>query len=257
MPIKPPTVVHPYYSDKGASTAFYDVVTATDRFLAGDLETYARLLPPASRVLELGAGTGRVAFALAARGHQVTGLDIAPAMLAQAEAKRTALTHEISSRVSFVRGDMTSFALGETFDAVFCTYFALAHLPVGAAWTRTFGAVARHLAPEGIAAFHLPVATRMTATPPAADLPVIFQPTADGGSLAVYVVEQSLREKIGRMDMVLRYVVSGPQGTRESLERLTLYSGEPDPFALAAGLVPANPAIDIGGSGFIHTYRRA
>ena len=67
----------------------------------------------------------------------------------------------------------------------------------------------------------------------------------------------TLREKIGRMDMVLRYVVSGPQGTRESLERLTLYSGEPDPFALAAGLVPANPAIDIGGSGFIHTYRRA
>src|SRR3954447_7064995 len=43
-----------------------------------------------TRVLDLACGTGRVALALAAAGHRVTGVDAAPAMLALAQAKAAA-----------------------------------------------------------------------------------------------------------------------------------------------------------------------
>ena len=39
---------------------------------------------PAARVLDVGCGTGRLALVLAASGHVVTGLDVAPASLARA-----------------------------------------------------------------------------------------------------------------------------------------------------------------------------
>jgi hypothetical protein len=57
----------PYYADKGMSAAFYDTVTAADVRLAGDVDIYADLIPANGSVLELGAGTGRIAFALAMR----------------------------------------------------------------------------------------------------------------------------------------------------------------------------------------------
>ena len=79
-----PAAPKPYYAAGGASTRFYDLVTAADPALRDDIDAYARIAGARRTVLELGAGTGRVAIALAARGFHVTGLDLAPAMLAQA-----------------------------------------------------------------------------------------------------------------------------------------------------------------------------
>jgi 2-polyprenyl-3-methyl-5-hydroxy-6-metoxy-1,4-benzoquinol methylase len=45
---------------------------------------------PGSRVADLGCGTGSLALLLAARGHQVQGVDVSPAMLERAEAKSLA-----------------------------------------------------------------------------------------------------------------------------------------------------------------------
>jgi SAM-dependent methyltransferase len=55
-------------------------------------------------VLELGCGTGRVALALADAGFDVTGVDISPRMIAQANAKAAGLG--LTSKASFVVGDM-------------------------------------------------------------------------------------------------------------------------------------------------------
>ncbi len=94
----------PYYAEKGLSTAFYDVVTAADSRLEGDIAVYGKLAPAGGSVLELGCGTGRIAFALAGRGFSVTGVEIAPSMLAQAQAKRAALDPDTASRVVLRRG---------------------------------------------------------------------------------------------------------------------------------------------------------
>jgi ubiquinone/menaquinone biosynthesis C-methylase UbiE len=77
----------PYYSGRGASAQHYDRLAEADRNIVGDIAVYAGLAEPPSRILELGAGTGRVAIDLAQRGHSVVGLDISAPMLAQAEAK--------------------------------------------------------------------------------------------------------------------------------------------------------------------------
>ena len=43
------------------------------------------VIPPRSRVLDLGTGTGDLAVALARRGHRVTGLDASAKMLTTAQ----------------------------------------------------------------------------------------------------------------------------------------------------------------------------
>jgi demethylmenaquinone methyltransferase/2-methoxy-6-polyprenyl-1,4-benzoquinol methylase len=74
------------------------------------------------RILDVATGTGMVAFALAARGAEVVGLDQSEAMLGGARA-RLQRTPELSGRLSFVLGEAESlsFADGE-FDAVSFTY---------------------------------------------------------------------------------------------------------------------------------------
>jgi ubiquinone/menaquinone biosynthesis C-methylase UbiE len=65
--------------------------------------------------LDAGCGTGFLSFELAARGHRVTGVDFAPAMLA--EARRKAAEHSISIR--FQEGDAEQLPFsGGSFDLV-------------------------------------------------------------------------------------------------------------------------------------------
>ena len=54
------------------------------------------------------------------------------------EAKLAQAAPEVAARVRFRRGDMAALNLSETFDAVICPYFGLAHLPAGAGWRNVF-----------------------------------------------------------------------------------------------------------------------
>ena len=72
--------VRPYYSEKGLTATFYDLTTALDPSLAGDIDIYRSLVPEGGSVLELGVCTGRVAFALAEGGLHVTGMIAASAI---------------------------------------------------------------------------------------------------------------------------------------------------------------------------------
>jgi SAM-dependent methyltransferase len=249
----------PYYADKGLSAAFYDVVTAVDARLVGDVEIYAGLASPGGSVLELGAGTGRVAFALAERGFTVTGIELAPSMLARGAAKRAALPAEVADRAELRRGDMTALDLKRAFDLVACTFFTLAHVPAGAAWKNTFATAARHLQPGGLAAFHLPLMEVMRLPGPAnPELPVMDQPLAGGGRLRLYVRERAFREALGRLDQVVEYVELDARGAvlRRSSERLTYYLTDPEPLAATAGLVRDRDPIPLGGVGEIWVFRK-
>jgi demethylmenaquinone methyltransferase/2-methoxy-6-polyprenyl-1,4-benzoquinol methylase len=77
---------------------------------------------PGMRILDVATGTGMVAFALAARGAEVVGLDQSEAMLAAARA-RLARTPALAPRIAFLPGEAEAlpFADGE-FDALSFTY---------------------------------------------------------------------------------------------------------------------------------------
>ena len=74
------------------------------------------------RILDVATGTGMVAFALAARGATVVGLDQSEAMLSRAQARLDA-TPRLADRLSFRAGEAEAlpFADGE-FDALSFTY---------------------------------------------------------------------------------------------------------------------------------------
>ena len=254
------TQSRPYYAEKALSAAFYDTVTGADERLAGDLDIYLDLAPPGGSVLELGCGTGRLAFALAERGLSVLGVDIAPAMLAQASAKRADLEPSVAARVELRRGDMTAFDAQRLVDLVICPYFTLAHVPRGSAWKNTFATAARHLKSGGMAAFHLPREEIMRLPGPAdPSLPVFDQPTSTGGRLQLFVRERSYREEVGRLDQVIEYVEFDAWGTvlRRSPERQTMYMADPTSISGGSGLLLDRDPVALGGVGDIWVFRKA
>jgi SAM-dependent methyltransferase len=138
------------------------VIAAADRAVAwhevecgayaADLALWAQLAREAAGpVLELGAGSGRVALHLAAEGFEVTALESAPELADALEAK----AGERALRVDVVRGDARDFALRREF-ALVCAPMQLAHVLGGpGARESMLGCVARHLRPGGRAAFAL------------------------------------------------------------------------------------------------------
>eukprot|EP01035_Chromulina_nebulosa_P014776 gene14776-19547_t len=152
----------PYYAEGALSALHYDVVTAADARVRGDEAVYVDLAKPGASILELGAGTGRLTCDLARRGFNVTGVDIAAAMLAQARERVAGLDPEVAARVTLRLGDLTALDLKRTFDL-----------------------------PGGLFAVHLPrleVMQRLSPLDPKAM--VMDQPMGDGRRLRLYVRER-------------------------------------------------------------------
>ncbi len=118
-----------------------------------------------ARVLELATGTGRVAFALARLGHEVTGLDISEGMLARARARRGDLDAGLVSRVSFTRADMAEFRLETQFDLVVAAFNALLLLPNENARAGCLRSSLEHLSPGGAFVADLFAANALDRTP--------------------------------------------------------------------------------------------
>jgi demethylmenaquinone methyltransferase/2-methoxy-6-polyprenyl-1,4-benzoquinol methylase len=77
---------------------------------------------PGMRILDVATGTGMVAFALAARGATVVGLDQSETMLGGARA-RLERTPELADRLSFVLGEAEALPFDDgEFDALSFTY---------------------------------------------------------------------------------------------------------------------------------------
>jgi ubiquinone/menaquinone biosynthesis C-methylase UbiE len=97
---------------------------------------------PASRVLDLGCGTGRLALALAAAGHQVTGVDPARASLEAARAKPGA------ARVTWIEG--TSEVLpSASFDTAVMTSHVAQYFITDQQWAKALTDLKRALVPGG------------------------------------------------------------------------------------------------------------
>jgi SAM-dependent methyltransferase len=120
----------------------------------GDLDLYLALAArTGGPILELGCGTGRVAVPLAAAGHQVTAVDIDPAMLERARRRAAAAGAAVGGRIEFVEADMLGLDL-QSAGSVRLANIAqnsLFLLATRAAQRESFATMARHLASGGLA----------------------------------------------------------------------------------------------------------
>ena len=105
-------------------------------------------------VLELGAGSGRVAIPLAEAGYDVVGIDESPSMLAAARQRLAGLKLR-TGKLELVEGDMTSFDLGRRFGLVFVAADTFQHLLTSEQQRACVACAARHLAPSGIFAMSI------------------------------------------------------------------------------------------------------
>ena len=128
------------------AVAWHDVECAGYR---ADLPLWRELA--ASRggpVLELGCGTGRVALELAARGHDVTALDVDPALLgALGQRARERRVH-----VECATADARSFSLPRRFRLVIAPMQVAQLMGGPGGRRRMLERVRRHLAPGGLLA---------------------------------------------------------------------------------------------------------
>jgi SAM-dependent methyltransferase len=141
----------------------------------GDLDLWTALAAEAEGpVLELMAGSGRIAVPLAELGHAVTLVDLDPAMLTRAGRRAEAAGPEVESRVELVLADVVGLALAATpaagrggddgageaapadaparrFRLAFIGLNSILLLPSRAAQRAAWEALAAHLEPGGLA----------------------------------------------------------------------------------------------------------
>lgn len=110
------------------------------------------------RVLDCACGTGNVSFELAKCGLEVVGVDIAEAMIEQAQAKleiTKASGEKNAEKVSFILDDLTTFDLNDKFDSASCLYDSLNYILDPEKLRAAFARIAAHMLPGGVFVFDM------------------------------------------------------------------------------------------------------
>jgi SAM-dependent methyltransferase len=132
-----------------ALARLYDLDLTDD---PGDLDLYQAMAERADApILELAAGTGRLAIPLAEAGHRVTAVDLDPAMLDRARRRARGTAGE--DRLTFVEADLVGLRLPDagTYGLAFIALNSLLVLGSRAAQRAALRTLAGHLAPGGLA----------------------------------------------------------------------------------------------------------
>jgi SAM-dependent methyltransferase len=207
-----------YYSDG----VWYD---AEYVHIGGDIPYYVRVAEETKgSILELACGTGRLTIPMAEAGKRVTGVDVAPGMIAQANTKRERLDTGIKGRLAFIVGDMRTLRLGERYEAVVLAFNTLMHMIDDRDLEATLETAREHLTETGL--FHLdlhtPYPTLMADRDPAGRFDP--QQMVDPRTSQRYIVTENNRydprTQINHMRFFYRAVdVRGrPTGTERSVE---------------------------------------
>ncbi len=134
---------HSMIDPRALAAKFYDL--APD--LPNDVPFYLGRLPSsASRVLELGCGTGRVTVPLAQHCAVLHGIDHSQAML---EICRAKLDGAGIRNAEVTRGDISNFHLRSTFDFVIAPYRVSQNLETDSQVQGLFAGIRQHLRPGG------------------------------------------------------------------------------------------------------------
>lgn len=119
-----------------------------------DVEHYVALARRArGRVLELGAGTGRITLALLRAGIEVTAVDRSADMLARARERAAQLPRADQARLRLVQADLRSLRLKQRFELVLAPFNLFMHMYTREDLERALATVRAHLKPNGKLAF--------------------------------------------------------------------------------------------------------
>ena len=120
--------------------------TATDRFDRDEVDATVDLLAELAgggRALELAIGTGRIALPLAARGVDVSGIELSRAMVRYLRAKPGGDDIEVAI------GDMSTATVDGSFSLVYLVFNSIGNLTTQDGQVACFKNAAAHLSPGG------------------------------------------------------------------------------------------------------------
>jgi SAM-dependent methyltransferase len=114
--------------------------------LAGEARLVDAMVPPASRVLDAGCGPGRVGAALAARGHDVVGVDADEELIAAARVDHAGPSWIVADLATL---DLAAMGQPEPFDAAVLAGNVMTFVAPGTE-PDVVSRVAAHLRPGGV-----------------------------------------------------------------------------------------------------------
>jgi SAM-dependent methyltransferase len=177
------------------------------------IEQWAREL--GGPLLDLACGTGRVALRMAAKGYQVTGVDIMPEMIAQARKKAAAR----GLSVEWVVADARSFQLQRQFPFIFMVCNAFQFFPQREDLEGLLTRAREHIQPDGCFLFE-------TRNPTPRNLLEVRYPepqrytTPDGGRLVV--LEEQYYDPITQIQHYTRHLTfHRPDGSQQEKTQRT------------------------------------
>lgn len=139
-----------------AYSAYYDLLYATKDY-AREVDFVDQLIsqyaPGARSVIDLGCGTGRHDWLLAAKGYDVLGIDQSAAMLDIARAVPVTDYPTATSSPRFQVGDLTTFSVERPADVVVSLFDVFSYLPDYTALRAAAGNIVRSLKPGGVLIF--------------------------------------------------------------------------------------------------------
>ena len=199
------------YSPEGAE--LYDELIGPQ---TNDLVDFVRAVGPASPVLDLACGSGRLTIPLAQRGRAVVGIDLSPGMLARLEAKADAQPAGVAERMRWQLGDMTALDLPERFRAAVLAATSIV-LVDPERRVDFFAGVRRHLHDAGVFAFDYPVLDAVPCRPPQPTARVFPLPARD--EMRRFAIVERFVEPTGRVEHVT-FLVESVGADRRSDHRL-------------------------------------
>jgi SAM-dependent methyltransferase len=209
------------------STELYDFIYSKFKDFDAEARQVAALLrekcPSARRILDVGCGTGRHAAALVEEhGFDLDGLDI--------EAGFLEIARKRCPKGNFFRGDMASFDLGITYDAVICLFSSIGYVRTVDRLHLTARSMRRHLGPGGVALIE------PWFTPEAFRGGSVHMHTVEREDLKISRISRSeVRDRVSWLDF--QYLIGKPEEIRHLREvhELGLFTESDMREALLAG----------------------
>lgn len=109
--------------------------------------------PKATRILELGCGTGAHAEHLARMGYTVHGVDISAEMLVRANMRKAALPADVADRMTFGIGDARTVRTKQTYDVVISLFHVMSYQVTNADISAVYETAEIHLSKGGLFLF--------------------------------------------------------------------------------------------------------